>query len=497
MPGAERILARLALAALAGALAVASLAPLSWWAAALLACALLYVALAGSPGRFGAAAAAFAFGLGLHGLGASWIYCSIVEFGLQVPVLAGFLTLCFAALMAAVGALPWLAWPLVRGGGPAAFAALWLAGEHLRELAGFPWLFVGYGLMDTPLHKWAPLGGVLGLGFAAAFGAAAAAHLCLHPRRAAAYLWPLAALLPWLAAPLLPSLYGTALPPLSYALVQGNIDQHRKWQWPYSGQVVDAQERQSEPHWGADLVLWSEAAIPLIGAHQHAATERLSERAAAGGTSLVVGLPTVDSGGVHNSMMALGEGSGTWHKRRLVPFGEYIPLRNILGGALRLFDMPLPLQTMPGDAAQAHLRLGAHSALGAICYEIAFAADMARRSRDAQLILTVSNDSWFGDSLGPHQHMQMARMRALENARPVLRATNNGITAAVDARGNILGQLTQFRAAVLVGAIEPRTGTTPFARHGNLPMLIVAGLIVVAAGWRPVLAATRRLPGLS
>jgi apolipoprotein N-acyltransferase len=168
----------------------------------------------------------------------------------------------------------------------------------------------------------------------------------------------------------------------------------------------------------------------------------------------------------------MGAGTGVYHKQRLVPFGEYVPLEAQLRGLIQFFDLPMS-SFSPGPSGQKPLAAGAYRVAPFICYEIVYGDLVGRSARDAELLITISNDSWFGDSIGPWQHLQIAQMRGRENGRYVLRATNNGISAIIDHQGRILQRTEQFVATTLTGEAEPMLGVTPFGSFGNTP--IIAG----------------------
>jgi apolipoprotein N-acyltransferase len=185
----------------------------------------------------------------------------------------------------------------------------------------------------------------------------------------------------------------------------------------------------------------------------------------------------------------LGVGSGRYDKRRLVPFGEYVPLESILRGAIQFFDMPMS-RASPGAWTQPLLDLGGYQGIMAICYEVVYPDLVRAQAQEADLLITISNDSWFGASIGPLQHLQMARMRALENGRWMLRGTNNGVTAIIDHTGAVRGALPQFAAGTLRGEYRLMQGTTPFTRLGHAPTLLILAGILGYAAWR-------RLPRLA
>jgi apolipoprotein N-acyltransferase len=174
----------------------------------------------------------------------------------------------------------------------------------------------------------------------------------------------------------------------------------------------------------------------------------------------------------------LGEGNGIYNKTRLVPFGEYVPFESVIRGLNNFFDLPMSSFSL-GSKNQKPLTAAGHSISTAICYEITYPDLVAENTRKNHIILTVSNDAWFGDSIAPHQHMQMARMRAIENAKPVMRATNNGITALVDHRGKIYQQLNQHTQGVLTGQVILYSGETPFSKYGSWPIVLFSLMILV------------------
>jgi apolipoprotein N-acyltransferase len=230
-------------------------------------------------------------------------------------------------------------------------------------------------------------------------------------------------------------------------------------------------------------VIWPEAAVTLFEQRAQPFLTAMDALARRGGAALVLGIPSyqrLPDGGVvfRNSAIAIGNGEGSYSKRRLVPFGEYVPLERLLRGLIEFFDLPMS-HAEPGAMQQPLLRAGTWRVAMAICYEVAYPELVRRDARAADVIVTISNDSWFGRSIGPHQHLQMAAMRALENGRWVLRATNSGITAIISPDGVVADSLPQFEAAVLDSTFSGMTGTTPYGRWGNA--LLFAALVAAGA----------------
>jgi apolipoprotein N-acyltransferase len=229
------------------------------------------------------------------------------------------------------------------------------------------------------------------------------------------------------------------------------------------------------------LIVWPEAAVPATAQRVASFLSAMNDRAAASGSALVTGIPTRDNQGFHNSVLALGSASGQYDKTRLVPFGEYVPLQGLLRGAIAFFDLPMSNFSL-GARYQPPLQVGERRLAVAICYEVVYPDLVARITADASMLLTVSNDAWFGDSLALPQHLQMAQMRAAENAKPLLRATNNGLTAIVDHRGRMVDSIAPFERGELTADIQPRSGRTPFSRWGSWPSIALCLAIICGLG---------------
>jgi apolipoprotein N-acyltransferase len=415
---------------------------------------------------------------------------SIHDFGGAPLPLATLLSGGFCLLLALMQAMlgyGYARWLRERAGGRwLGFAAWWVLWEWVRYwlLTGFPWLYVGYAHLDTPLGGWAPLGGVYTIGFGVALSAAALALLL--QRRPATLPLLLAALL-WIGGGIAQRVEWTRPfgKPLSVALVQANIPQSVKWDPQAFRATLDTYTEMSAPLWrDYDIVFWPEAAIPAFYDRVQPYFDVQAAQAAKYDHALVAGVPTRRDDTVFNSAIALGNGDGLYHKQHLVPFGEYVPLESYLRGLIQFFDLPMS-DFQGGDADQPPLRAAGATFAPYICYEVVY-GDLVRHAR-GQVLLTLSNDAWFGHSIGPLQHLQMAQMRALELGRYMVRATGNGVTALIDQRGAVVARIPQFERAVLRGSIQPFEGLTPYARFGSWPILglciaIVAACATIGAG---------------
>jgi apolipoprotein N-acyltransferase len=479
-------------AILAGAIVTLSLAPFDYWVTGVISAALLaWLLIDATPKQ--AAIRGWFYGLGLFGAGTSWVYVSIHVYGHAPAPLAFALTALFSAglgLFTCFTFYVYARW--VRNNTlnlSAGFAAIFVLGEWLRSwfLTGFPWLYLGYAHLDTPLAGWAPVGGVLAVSFVVALSGAYLAHSLYHRRWCVLNLSILVAVWAlgwglkhynWVS----PSEKGT----VDIAMVQANIPQEIKWNRDQYWPTLNLYNHTSEPLWSqADIVIWPEAAIPGYYHNARDFLQRMEAKALKRPSTLITGLPYRETDEnsnrtrVYNSIMAFGNGDGKYHKQRLVPFGEYVPLEGMLRGLIDFFDLPMS-SFSPGGSDQPGIRAGNMLLAPFICYEIVYPNLVASWVPKADLLITISNDAWFGHSIGPLQHMQMAQMRALENGRYLIRATGSGISAIVNEKGQITHQSKQFERQVLTGSATAMTGTTPFSRFGSWAIVMLSTLICVA-----------------
>lgn len=480
------------LALVAGGLLPLAFAPFSLFPLAVLSPAVLFALWSeGGPGagfRRG-----FLFGLGLFGVGVSWVYVAIHVYGYTGVVPSALLTALFVAVLALYPGLCGYAAVWLRrrcrisqtfwlvGAVP----ALWVGIEWLRGwfLSGFPWLELGYSQIDSPLAGLGPLTGVYGLSWAVVLsaGALVAAGGARTRRLWVGVVAGLAAL--WVGSGLLGTIDWTkpSGKPIRVALVQGDLPQITKWDPEQIKRRLELYADLTLPRLGkADLIVWPENSLTLFYHDlKNDYLAWLQEKAKASGTDVVLGLPVMDekSGRYYSSMMSLGRHEGFYHKRHLVPFGEYVPFGRLLRGLIGFFDLPMS-GFSPGPAHQPLLQVDGQRAGVSICYEDAFGAEVAEALPRATLLINGSNNAWYGDSLAPHQHLQISRMRALETGRPLLRATTNGITALVGPHGHLRAEAPQFRTYVLEGTVQPMAGMTPFAYYRNVPVLAALALVL-------------------
>jgi apolipoprotein N-acyltransferase len=476
----------------AGAAWPLAFAPFAWSPLALAALAVLF-ALWRSASPWQAFRRGYLFGLGMFGVGVYWVYISMFWYGGMGVALSTFVTALLAATMAFFPALAGLAGVmLARGRGPFAavliLPAAWTLAEWARGwfLTGFTWLQIGYSQIDTPLAGYAPVLGVYGMSLCAALSAALLLAMIARdaPKRLRTGALAAVAVL-WLGGAALERIEWTreAGAPLRVALVQGNISQDLKWQPAMREVSVELYARLSRPHWeGSDLVVWPETAIPMTYADARPWLDELAAEAGAGGASLLAGLIYVDprSGRYYNSMVNAARHQEIYHKRHLVPFTEYLPLRALFGDLVDAFAIPMS-DFASGAADQPPISAAGQRLGVSICFEDAFGEELIRDLPEATLLVNVSNDAWFRDSSAPAQHLQIARMRALEAGRWMARGTNTGMTAIVDNKGRLVDIAPPFVAHVLAGEVQPRAGSTPYVRIGNLGFLLLALSMLGAA----------------
>ncbi len=448
-----------------------------------------------------AAVIGFGFGLGLFATGASWVYTALAQFGAMHGLLAGLATAGFCAYLALFPALAgWAAArlaPVDAAPRLVAAAGCWTVSEWLRSwlLSGFPWLSVGYAQTHAPLGGYAPLGGAFLVSLAVAASAALLAALAPYPPRAMRTRQRRIALIGallgvWIAGLGLGRIeWSHAVgDPIAVSLVQGNVAEDLKFESAYREATLTTYAELADQAKGRLIVL-PESALPMFADEVPPDYfARLRAAALKRGGDLLVGVflfqpRATDEGEDYyfNSVLSLGSSpTQVYIKRHLVPFGETIPAKPIVGWFIRrVLHIPLADQT-PGAADQPPFDVAGQRVAVNICYEDAFGGELIRELPEATLLVNVTNDAWYGHSLAAEQHEQIAAMRARETARPMLRATNTGITSIIDHRGAEIARLPWFTRGILEDtAIAGRSGTTPYVRYGDA-IAVAAGVVLAA-----------------
>ncbi|MGQ0752515.1 MAG: apolipoprotein N-acyltransferase [Betaproteobacteria bacterium] len=443
------------------------------------------------PGN--AAVLGFAWGLGFFMFGVSWVYVSLHDFGAMPAPLAALATLLFCAFLALFPAVAGYVYAKVALG-PAAklvllFPATWTLLEWTRGwlFTGFPWLGAGYSQIPlSPLAGYAPVIGIYGVTLATAVSAGILAYLWQHQRRSkrVALAYVAAALAIWLAGWGLKAVEWTRPTgePVTVSLLQGNVPQDLKFREDRLQKTLE-DYRALALSSASRLIIFPETALPLF--LEHVPQNYLSELAAHARRNrgdILIGVPErLRDGRYYNTVVSVGSAPAQrYRKVHLVPFGEFIPLRPLLGGIVGALAIPLQDFSRGPEYPQPLEVAGQRVAVN-ICYEDAFGEEIIRQLPHATLLVNVSNVAWFGRSIAPQQHLQISQARALETGRYMLRATNTGLTAIIDARGEVVKSAPEFTQAALTDRVPGYEGATPYVRWGNLAVLALCALLLAGA----------------
>lgn len=444
----------------------------------------------------------FLFGLGLFGAGVSWIYISLHDFGGMPAWLAALATLLFCAFLALFPAAAGALFVYLRRRASALLwlaPALWVAQEWVRGwiFTGFPWLAIGYSQVpNSPLAGYAPLVGAYGVSYLLAMLAGLLVWSIAHRSIRRPLVGGIAGMVVLLGAGWALRIPEWTTPigaPTSVSLIQGNIPQEMKWRPEKTAQTLERYAQLIAAH-PAQLIVLPETAFPIFEDELPPAyRDLLVQLGQQNGGDIIAGLPTGSPrGAYYNSVLSFGAApTQAYHKFHLVPFGEYIPMKPLWGWIIEVLHIPLS-DFARGSTMQRPLQVGGQAVAMNICYEDVFGEEIIRQLPEASVLANVSNVAWFGDSLALWQHGQISQMRALESGRMMLRATNTGLTALIDQKGVMRAHLPPYREGVLQGTVTGYTGSTPYARWGNAPVLIIGGALLALAVW-PLLARRSRL----
>lgn len=473
------------ISALCGSLITLSFAPFNYWFIAIFSLACLALLINQQPLKTILWRSWF-FGAGMYASGVSWVYISISGFGGAPAPLAILLVALFVSVLACAFIIPFYffgkffnpsAISIVVG-----FPIAWLFSEWIRTwlLTGFPWLFIGYAHTHTWISGWAPIVGVMGLSFICAFTAGFIAQCCWAIKKPIAIVSGIATLLFWTIGFTLQQHQWTKLSPdaISIAMVQPNIDQEDKWDEDALISTMRLLKEKSEPLWSNNMIIWPEAAVTALYSDALPFLNEMNSIASEHNAGLITGIifDDAEKNTYYNSVATFGDAIGIYHKRRLVPFGEYVPLE-WLRSLITFFNLPTSIINL-GPQDQHGLKSGDIYIAPSICYEVAYPDLVAKSAANSHMLMSISNLGWFGDSLGRHQFLQMAQMRALETQRYFAYSTNNGPSAIIDHKGKVVIESAAFNQTSLTGTAYAAEGTTPFMRWGSWP-LIIASLVFI------------------
>ena len=471
-------------------------APFSQWYLTLLIPSFAFYSIQNkSPKKSAMLLGVFAFGWFASGI--SWVHVSIDQFG-GLPLIVSLSLMLLLCLYLAI-------FPALTAYLTARFSknqqlnlwllpSFWLIGEYLRSvvLTGFPWLSLGYSQIDSPLASFAPVIGEVGITSLVIFIniCLVKVYIAIKQHRYSNLTAPvtimfLLGLLNFIASQV--TWVETTGKKTKVALVQGNISQAIKWapeqEWPTMLKYLDL----TRVNYDADIIIWPESAIPAMEPSVQDYLTMVNSSAILNNSAIITGILNYnfETKAYYNSLITLGKTqvedeqsyfynhSNRYSKHHLLPIGEFVPFQDWLRPIAPLFNLPMSSFSR-GDYIQANLIANDLHLLPLLCFEIAFPHQLAANlTTETDLLLTVSNDAWFGGSHGPHQHMEIARMRALEFGKPLLRATNNGVTAIIDHKGNFISRLPQFEESVLKADVPLVIGNTPYSEWPRLILLVM------------------------
>ncbi len=438
-----------------------------------------------TPGQ--AARLGFWFGLGLHGVGSSWLYSSLYVYGetpLWLSVISVTLWVMYLSLLPALAG--WVARFFFSPRFPVLsllllFPAAWVLSEYLKQhlFGGFPFLQMGTSHVLTWLDGYAPVFGVLGVSWALALSAAALVWLVRNGAwMGAAFIYAVV----WLGGGLLQGVQWTQPvgKPVDVALLQGNIPQDKKWQPEQFMPTLKRYIKMTRENLGADVIVWPETAVPaFFDLVEQGALKTFIRDAQLLQKDILVGSiwRDADTHRYYNALIDVGSTPyQIYRKYHLVLIGEYYPFSDWLEPLFDLWHIPFD-QFSPGPFPPEPMKLGMHHVGMAICFETLFGHELAAQLPKATYFITVSNDAWFDHTLEPAQALQEVQMRAVELGRSFARATNTGFTAVIDHHGQVIKQLPPHTQGALRATVQPRTGMTPFARWKELPILFLLTLV--------------------
>ncbi len=444
----------------------------------------------------------FVFGLGFFGLGISWLYVSIHNYGHLNPPLSALITFIFVAYLAIFPGLVAmlyqrlatnrLSYNVLRRNlkGQRAlvfncflFSSIWCLGEFLRAsfLTGFPWLLVGVGQFDSPLKYLLPIIGVFGVGFVTCLAATCLATSLQTPRNKR-HRWIIASVV-ILIAPLLLKNHEwtkTHSPEVSVGVIQANISMRDKWDENLFWKILQGYEHEATQLIGKkQLIIMPESAIPVPINYVSDFLNDLDQRAKQGGSAILFGIPEptpADDRAYYNTLASVGQAQGSYSKQHLVPFGEFIP--KAFQKLSHLLALP-PANLKSGANQQSLVTVQNHPIASLICYEVAYPQLLRNQLPAAEWIVSISDDGWFGHSLAVYQQLQMSQALSIQTGRYQIVANNDGLSSVINAQGDVVDSLPVFRSGILNASIRPATGASPWVTLGDMPIFLMSLLIVI------------------
>lgn len=461
-----------------GALLVLAFAPVSYWPLGIIIPGLLAYLWQNNPpiSAKKSLARGFAFGAGFFGFGVSWIYISIATYGNTNIIVACLVTVLFIAILALFPALQAYSYQRLFKNYPLLnalliFPSTWVISELVRGslFTGFPWLYIGYTQTFTPLAGLAKLFGVYGVSWLCVF-LGAAIFVLLNTRKLSLCILLVLSMIFAVGISWGLKYHRFTQPvgaPLRVLLVQGNISQPEKWDPRNVNKIINTYMELTAHQFDTPLIIWPENAITNFPQKVAPMLTQLNQTTSQLNSAIVFGIPLINpvDGAVYNGALALGNAQGMYLKRHLVPFGEYVPLAKMFGSVFQILNIPMSYFSKGPDEQYPFIIHGLAVTMF-ICYESAYPLEVRSYFNNAAYLITLTDDSWFGHSFAASQQEEIEAMRAIETERPILRATNDGITSIIDSNGVIIAKAPSYIATSLKGSIQPVSGLTPWLGMG-------------------------------
>ena len=469
---------------LSGCLIPFSFSPFNYYFLSIISLSLLFYLWTKSKSPRESFTLGYIFGFSMFDIGVNWLHISINLFGginIYFAILITYLLIAFLSLYPAI--CGYISTKYFKNNLFLSLPALWFISEWARGivLTGFPWLNIGTSQTDSILINFAPLIGDYGVTFIVCIIAS-----CIVKIIAGGKINFLIGIVPIFLVFSLSILFSqinwtkSKNQDLNITIIQGAIPQEIKWQQNQDKKSYKIYSDLTKPFWKSDLIIWPETAISSIYDLSNEYIKKIEMQKEKSDVIFVTGIIRQNKTNKesYNSMLLIDNKHYIYDKYHLVPFGEYLPFKEILYNFIRFFKIPISNFSKSKsrlsniDTEKANFGMS-------ICYEDAFGSEIRRSMPHADILINVSNDAWFGDSFAPHQHLQIARMRAVENGRYFLRSTNTGISAVINNKGEIIANSPQFEKYTINENVTLYSGVTPFSKYGNKFLMILCSLILL------------------
>ena len=428
----------------------------------------------------------YSFGLGLWSLGISWMFVSIYFYGNIGFILSIFLTLIFIGILSIYFGVTLFLYYYLRSSSRISvifsLPIAWIIIEYLRSIlfTGFPWLISGTMLADTILDGWTPIIGAQGNSFLLlVLSSLLFLFISEFKKYKTALLSGTFIFLLLFSSFSLKNIEWTSLErSLNASIVQTNLELDEKWSTKGVAETKNMMQVALDNAEEGEIIVFPETALIFSENEIKDWLDYIKLKAELKEVTLITGIvEREESFKVRNRILGLGMANSHYDKVKLVPFGEFIPFEAQTGKLFDILGLRLT-NTIPGEQINT-INAGNIRVSASICYEIAFSDLIRKTALESNLLVTISNDTWFGSSYGPIQHLEIAQNRALEHKKALLRSTNSGISAFISRNGEIIEKQGYFEDKLLKKEINLYAGETFYAKYGNLPLFIILSVIFI------------------